>query len=57
MNKVLVSENRVRLMEVYRLIRYLEGRNANYGRNPAYDAPLSYLRNRRDKLKSIEGKG
>ena len=51
MSKVLVSENSVRLSEVRRLIRYIEGRNNNYGRNPAYEPLLLFLRQRRDMLR------
>lgn len=48
---VIVSENSIRLLEVYHLIRYIEGRIANYGRRPEYEPLLSHLRQRRDKLK------
>lgn len=50
-NNVLVSENSVRLSEVRRLIRYIEQRNDNYGRDPAFDPLLKHLRQRRDLLK------
>jgi len=51
MKKVIVPENDIRLLEVYRLIRYIEGRINNYGRKPEHDAILLHLRARRDKLK------